>query len=93
MLTYNEAVKFELINRDALRFDNPSFDSAVIGADYYGRLIYDYDKMVEELMEVDDISYEDAVDFISYNTLRALDYVSSDMKHSLMEEVMYDYKQ
>lgn len=51
MLTYNEAVKFELIDRDALRFDNPSFDSAVIGADYYGRLIYDYDRMVEELME------------------------------------------
>lgn len=94
MLTYNEAVKFELINRDALRFDNPSFDSAVIGVDYYGRLIYDYDRMIEELMEADDISYEDAVDFISYNTLRALDYIPSDMKPIvLMEEVMYDYKQ
>lgn len=86
MIDYNEAVENEIINKEALRFDNPSFDNSIIAVDYYGRLIYDYDLMVEELMKNDNISGEEAIDFISYNTLRSLDYQSDIMKPIVIME-------
>lgn len=39
-----------------------------------GRVVYDYDKMVEHLMKEDDMTMEEAVEFIDYNTMRALPY-------------------
>lgn len=50
-----------------------SFDG-IIGITDDFRLIYDLDKMIGELMDDDDISYDDAVDFIDHNTLLALSY-------------------
>jgi hypothetical protein len=38
------------------------------------RVVYDYDKMIEELMRDEKWSYDDAVDWIEYNTIRALPY-------------------
>ena len=35
---------------DAIVFDNMSYDSSIIGVTTDGRVVYDYDKMVEELM-------------------------------------------
>ena len=52
----------------------PSYDSAFIGVSEDNRAVYDYDKMVLYLMETDDMTAEDAVDFISYNTIRSLPY-------------------
>lgn len=86
MIDYDEALKNGIICENALRFDNPSFDNSIIAVDYYGRLIYDYDLMVEELMKNDNISGEEAVDFISYNTLRSLDYQSDIMKPIVIME-------
>ena len=86
MIDYNEAIENEIINKEALRFDNPSFDNSIIAVDYYGRLVYDYDLMVEELMDTDKMNSEDAVDFIGYNTLRSLDYQSSTMKPIVIME-------
>ena len=86
MIDYDEALKNGIICENALRFDNPSFDNSIIAVDYYGRLIYDYDLMVEELMKNDNISGEEAVDFISYNTLRSLDYQSDIMKPIVVME-------
>ena len=63
-----------LIAEDALKFESPSFDSAIIGVDYFGKLIYDYDKMIIDLMEADNITEEEAIDFIDYNTIRSLPY-------------------
>lgn len=54
-------------------FDNPEYDEAIIGATSNGKIVYDYDKMIECLVKRG-VSEADAVDFISYNTLRALDY-------------------
>jgi hypothetical protein len=56
-------------------FDNPAFASAFIGVRIDNRAVYDYNKMVESLMEEEDASYEDAVDWISYNTIRSLPYL------------------
>lgn len=59
---------------DAVVFDNPDFDPAIIGYTEEGRVVYDYWKMVAHLMETDGMSEMDAVEFIDYNTMRALPY-------------------
>ena len=59
---------------DVLIFENPSYDDAFIGVSEDNRAVYDYDKMVLYLMDKDKMTAEDAVDFISYNTIRSLPY-------------------
>ena len=60
-------------------FENPSYKTALVGVwednDCVCHAVYDYDKMVECLMEEDGMTDEDAMDFISYNTIRALPYI------------------
>lgn len=60
---------------DSVVFENPDYVSAIIGVSEDGRVIYDYDKMVESLMQSDGMTYEDACEFIDYNTIRALPYM------------------
>ena len=55
-------------------FENPDYDSAIIGITENNQVVYDYEKMIEYLMQEDDMDYEEAVDFISYNTIRSLPY-------------------
>lgn len=59
---------------DAIFFDNMSYDGSIVGVTVDGRVVYNYDKMVEELMQDEEWSYEDAVEWIDYNTIRALPY-------------------
>ena len=64
----------ELLPQGAIVFDNPSFDNSIIGSTFDGRAIYDFDCMVEEMMEDEDLSREDVIDFVEYNTIRSLPY-------------------
>ena len=64
----------EELPEDAIVFDNMSYDGSIIGVTTDGRVVYDFDKMVEELMQDEEWSYEDAVEWIEYNTVRALPY-------------------
>ena len=64
----------EELDISAVAFDSPSYLNAIVGISHDDRLIYDYDKMVECLMEEDNMSMEEAIEFIDYNTLRALPY-------------------
>lgn len=59
---------------DAIVFDSMSYDGSIIGVTTDDRVVYSYDKMVEELMQDEEWSYEDAVEWIDYNTIRALPY-------------------
>ena len=59
---------------DVVIFDNPSYDNALIGVSENNRAIYDYDKMVVWLAVAWAISREEAVEFIEYNTIRAIPY-------------------
>lgn len=59
---------------EAVVFDNPDFDAAIIGVTEDGRAVYDFDLMVRTMMRQDDISAEDAIEFIDYNTIRAIPY-------------------
>lgn len=54
---------------------NYSYDDALIGVSEDGRAIYDYEKMVEWLMEEEGWSDEEAVEWIEFNTIRALLYM------------------
>ena len=52
---------------------NPNFAAALIGVSIDNRAVYDYTKMLECLQE-DGMTDEEAIEFIEFNTLRALAY-------------------
>ena len=75
------AVNLELrseLPEEAIVFDNMSYDNSIVGVTTDGRVVYDYDKMIEELMQDEEWSYEDAVEWIEYNTIRSLPYGGPD---------------
>lgn len=51
-----------------------SYDDALIGVTEDERAVYDYNKMVEWLVKNEEFTEEEAMDWISYNTIRALPY-------------------
>ena len=53
---------------------NYSYDDALIGVSHDGRAIYDYNKMIDWLMEEEGWSDNEAIEWIEYNTIRALPY-------------------
>lgn len=55
-------------------FDEPAYDKSIIGFSSTGVIVYDYEKMIEEFMEDNNCTYEEAMDFVNYNTMRALPY-------------------
>lgn len=59
---------------EAVVFNNPDFDEAIIGATDDSRAVYDYDAMVKCLAEKDGITELEAAEFIDYNTIRAIPY-------------------
>ena len=52
---------------DVIIFDNPSYDDAFIGVTNDNRAVYDYDKMVEWLVTKENMTYDEAADFIQWN--------------------------
>lgn len=83
----NENIRLELSD-DAIVFDNPSFDNAIIGQTIDGRAVYDYAKMVVELMIDEQISEQEAIDWIEYNTLRVIPYIGE-----MAPVVIYSFKE
>jgi hypothetical protein len=59
---------------DLMVFESPDYDEAIIGVSHDDRVIYDYDKMIEHLVENENMDIEGAADFISYDTMRAIPY-------------------
>ena len=64
-----------MLEETAYVFDNPSYDDAIIGVSDDGRVVYDFEMMVQNLMAEDDMSAEGAAEFIQYNSIRAASYV------------------
>ena len=78
-MTYEEVCKYaedQEINVKVL--SAPSYKNSIIGISYDNRVIYDYDLMIDDLMEEEDLDYESALEFLEYNTLRALPYMGND---------------
>ena len=57
---------------------NFSYDDAFIGVTTDGRAVYDFDLMIQWLMENEEMDEFEAVEWIEYNTLRALPYMGED---------------
>lgn len=74
-MSINKAIR-ETLPEDIIVLDNPLFDNSIIGvASNSGRVIYSYDKMIEEFMKDNNVRDIDAIDWIEYNTIRALPYM------------------
>ena len=57
---------------------NESYDDALIGVSEDGRAIYDFGLMIEWLMNKYDWSVDESIEWIEYNTIRALPYFGED---------------
>ncbi len=64
----------ERLDDGVLVFDNPAYDNSIIGTTFDGRAIYDIELMAEELASDDEMTIEEAMDFIDYNAIRSLPY-------------------
>lgn len=58
--------------------DNYSYDDALIGVTEDNRAVYDYELMIDWLCKNHGFSMMDAIDWIDYNTIRALPYMGKD---------------
>ena len=66
-LGYDDVTVFD----DSLGF---SYADAFIGMSDEGRAVYSYDKMIEYIMLKEGWTFEEAMEWIDYNTIRALPY-------------------
>ena len=83
------SVNLEIRNQlspDAVIFINQAYDNSIIGTTFDGRVIYDFDKMVQELMTDEGWTEEEAIDWIEYNTIRALPYCGDKAPLVMREE-------
>lgn len=64
----------ELGYEDLTVFDEPEYDDAIIGVTHDDRVVYDYFAMARILEERDGMTEEEAIEFIDYNTIRAITY-------------------
>lgn len=76
----------DFLDEDATIFVNPSFEGAIVGATHDGRVVYSMRLMINSLMNEDNISEEEAIEFIDYNTLRTIPYMGEKAPIILMYE-------
>lgn len=63
---------------DVLIFENYSYDDALVGVTEDGRAVYDFDRMVRWLVDTEGFTDEEAIEWIEYNTIRALPYMGEE---------------
>ena len=64
----------ESLPGNTIVFDNASYDNSIIGVTFDGAAIYSFERMIEEYMEDNECTEEEAMDWFFYNTVRALPY-------------------
>lgn len=84
-MSVNQEIRSKL-PPDAVIFLNQAYDNSIIGTTFDGRAIYDFDKMVQELMADEGWTEEEAVDWVEYNTIRALPYCGDKQPLIMREE-------
>ena len=65
------------LKENSILLENYSYDGAIVGVTEDGSVVYDFDLMITWLCETEDFNYEDAIEWIEYNTIRALPYFQS----------------
>ena len=66
-MTTDRDLLLDLGYDEVIVFDNPSYEGALIGVTWDNQAVYDYDLMIQSLMKEDNMTEEEAADFISYN--------------------------
>ena len=62
-------------HEETVFFENPSFVKAITGITDSEQLIYDYNLMILAVMEEENWSEEEAIEWIDYNTIRSIPYI------------------
>lgn len=83
--TSNRELLCELGLEEAIIFSSPEFDSAIIGYTEDNRIVYDYDLMVKSLILQDGCAWDEAAEFIDYNTLKSYIFNGPIVIHTLIE--------
>ena len=65
--TKTERLLLEVGYEGTIFFTNPSYEDAFLGISSDDRAIYDYEKMVESLVNHEDMTEDEAREFIDYN--------------------------
>jgi hypothetical protein len=65
---------YQDLDEDAIKFDG--CDSAVIGVTTDGFLCYSYDLLVEKFINKDEMTHEEAVEWVDFNVLPIASYKS-----------------
>lgn len=65
--TKTERLLLEAGYEGTIFFTNPSYEDAFLGVSSDDRAIYDYEKMVESLVRHEDMTEDEAREFIDYN--------------------------
>lgn len=73
------------IEEEVIRLDNHHYDKSIIGMTEDGRLIYSFELMVQEFMEDEGCDETEAIEWLEYNTLRALPYMGERAPIIMME--------
>ena len=84
------------VEEEVLILDNHAYDKSVVGITEDGRLIYDFEKMIQEFMEDEQCDETEAIEWLEYNTLRALPYMGDrapiiihESRESILEKYGY----
>lgn len=60
---------------EVIILDNHAYDKSIIGITDDGRLVYSFDKMVEEYVEDEGVDGIEAMEWLEYNTIQSLPYM------------------
>ena len=77
---------------DAVVFDEEAYVDAYIGMSHDGRVVYSYDRMIEGLMLQEGWDYEEAIEWIDYNVIRAIPYAGEKGPIVLYDDPEYMWK-
>lgn len=80
--------KLEILTE--LGFENSTvmdsiYDAAITGFTTEGNIVYNYDKMINELMKADGMSREEAIEYVEFNAVRAIPYAPDPKPIIVME--------
>ena len=59
---------------EVVLFDNPSYDNAIVGVTTSNKAVYDYDEIIKCLVRDDGMTYDEAIEWLEFNTIRASQY-------------------
>ena len=76
-MSVNESVR-ERLPEGSIIFDKVAYDNSIVGVSHDGRVVYDINKMIQELCKDEDMSAPEALEWIEYNAIRSIPYLNAD---------------